>query len=299
MIPVHASRPFQLSGTAPIERTLAQVRTPSTSIPASRGPLGLGVGVVERVPSRQERIATEQALAGARQFFMSLGVGPDEGNNDNIKIRFLDNYPNASYSRINGEEAINIGINPKTGVSYGMAADVIAHEYAHRVVRHILGQPGVGEAGAVNESLADTFAAAIDTRNWTIGEQAKPGGIRSMIDPGRPEDRIKFKDGRSISRPDSMDEFLELDRHTDKGGVHLNMGIPNKAAALIGEQLGREDMARIYMDAIRHEIPRGGGIRELATATAASAVNLFGSGSHEAQAVRDAWAAVGLQMPRT
>ena len=249
----------------------------------------------ERTPSAGERSAAESALQGAREFFSKLGVGADEGNDASLNIRYLNNYPNASYSRnASGEEAMNIGINPKTNTSYALAKDVIAHEYAHRIVRHILDQPGVGEAGVVNESLADTFAAAIDTRNWTIGEDAQPKGIRSMIDPGRVEDELHLTRDQVIRRPDSMDKYLKLSMNTDKGGVHINVGIPNKAAALIGESLGRDTMAKIYLEAIRSEMPQGGGIRDLAEATAASASQLFGESSRQHNAVLDAWSAVGV-----
>lgn len=258
------------------------------------GAINLGAPA-ERTPTAAERSAAEQALEGARAFFTKLGVGPDEGNDGTLPIRFLADYPNASYSRkSSGEEAMNIGINPKSNTSYAMAKDVIAHEYAHRIVRHILDQPGVGEAGVVNESLADTFAAAIDTRNWTIGEDAQPNGIRSMINPGRVEDELRLTRDKKIRRPENMDEYLKLSMNTDKGGVHINVGIPNKAAALIGESLGRDAMAQIYLEAIRNDMPRGGGILELAEATAGSAERLFGAHSKQHNAVLDAWSAVGV-----
>jgi len=73
-----------------------------------------------------------------------------------LPVEFLSNYPNASYahSEDGSQESFNIGLDRTSGKSYATATDVIAHEYAHRVVNHILGQQGEGEAGAVNESLA-------------------------------------------------------------------------------------------------------------------------------------------------
>ncbi len=258
------------------------------------GAINLGAPA-ERTPTAAERASAEQALQGARDFFTQLGVGPDEGNDAKLPIRYLADYPNASYMRkSSGEEAMNIGINPKTNTSYAMAKDVIAHEYAHRIVRRILDQPGVGEAGVVNESLADTFAAAIDSRNWTIGEDAQPNGIRSMIHPGRVEDELRLTPEKKIRRPESMDEYLKLSMNTDKGGVHINVGIPNKAAALIGESLGRDTMAKIYLEAIRNDMPQGGGILDLAEATAGSAERIYGANSPQHNAVLDAWNAVGV-----
>ena len=57
---------------------------------------------------------------------------------------------------------------------------------------------------------------------------------------------------------------------------------------------GRDTMAKIYLDAIRNEMPQGGGIRDLAEATAASASQLFGEASRQHNAVLDAWSAVGV-----
>ena len=47
-------------------------------------------------------------------------------------------------------------------------------------------------------------------------------------------------------QPAHMDEYVELDLEYDNGGVHTNSGIPNRAAYLVAEDLGREKTAQIY-----------------------------------------------------
>lgn len=201
-------------------------------------------------------------------------------------------YPNASYSRGGGSEVMKIGNDAESGRSYAFSKDVIAHEYAHRIVRHILNMEMLGESGAVNESLADTFAAAVDASNWTIGEDSHPGGIRDMARPDRPEDTIRLSGGRRITMPATMEDYV--DTTIDRGGVHINVGIPNKAAAYIGQRLGREAMAQIYLGAIRNHMSRDGGIADLASATVESSRDVFGAGSRQVQTVIDAWRAVGI-----
>ena len=105
-----------------------------------------------RQPLPGERQAYETNIRRVQDFWGKLGVGPDEGNGRELPVEFLSNYPNASYahSEDGSQESFNIGLDRTSGKSYATATDVIAHEYAHRVVNHILGQQGEGEAGAVN-----------------------------------------------------------------------------------------------------------------------------------------------------
>ena len=48
--------------------------------------------------------------------------------------------------------------------------DILAHEFTHAVVHNEIGLPYQNEQGALDESLADTFGAFVDSANWTIGE---------------------------------------------------------------------------------------------------------------------------------
>lgn len=241
--------------------------------------------------SRAEMGKAVDTIARTRNFFSRYGIDETMGNGA-IAVQFDPRYSNAAYVHGNrGGELIKVGNDAMTGRSYANADDVIAHEYTHRVVNNILGLRSVGESGAVNESLADTFAAAIDTDDWTIGEDVVPGGMRSMADPGRPQDAIETQFG-TTPLPAHVDDYIHT--RDDKGGVHLNAGIPNKAAYLIGSQLGREKMADIYMMGIANHMTPRSGIADTARATLLAATELYGSDSHEPIAVRDAWNAVGI-----
>ncbi|MBC7643504.1 MAG: M4 family metallopeptidase [Thermoleophilia bacterium] len=159
-------------------------------------------------------------------------------------------------------------------------------------MNHILGQKGTGEAGAVNESLADTFAAAVDQKNWKIGEDIRPGGIRTM--DTKETKSFELPDAGAVTVPINMADYV--DTHYDKGGVHINVGIPNKAASLIGDKIGRDNMAALYLDAVRKFMPQSGngGIADLAKATMLASKERFGDSSKESQAVVDAWTSVGV-----
>ena len=129
--------------------------------------------------------------------------------------------------------------------------DVVAHEFAHLVDHNHHNLEYQGLSGALDESFADVFGALLDG-NWTIGEGTAIGVIRDLSDPpahGHP-DHVQARvsgDGQGLRDPSST---------TDKGWVHVNSGIPNKAAwlAIEGgehngitvEGIGRDKGARLY-----------------------------------------------------
>ena len=231
-------------------------------------------------------------LNGVQAFYTKLGVTAREGNGDELDIQFRPDFGNAAYMRDRHGEHLIIGTDPTTGNSFAGANDVLAHEYSHRVMDNMIRLGHKGESGVVNESLADVFAAAVDQEDWTIGEDVHSGGVRDMQFPDRRQDAQNVG-GRLMTLPAHMDDYLDLpeDKYNDYGGVHINMGIPNKAASIIGEALGRDTMAKIYIDAVRNYMPEGAGIADTARATLAAAKKL---GTREYNSVLDAWDAVGL-----
>jgi Zn-dependent metalloprotease len=76
--------------------------------------------------------------------------------------------------------------------------------------------------------------------------------------------------------------------------AHLGAGVGNKAAWRIGDALGRDTMARIYVAALeRRELHGGSTYADLAHAVRGAAVELYGSGSTEAHVVDQAWQQAG------
>jgi len=144
--------------------------------------------------------------------------------------------------------------------------DVVAHEITHAVTTNESNLIYQNESGALNESLSDIFGALIDATNWQIGED-----IYTPLVGG---DALRYLDTPAIAgqQPDHWDDFATpnasgsaLDQacnsaqNQDNGCVHINSGIPNKAAYLMavggthgGVTVnalggGRADMGAIFM----------------------------------------------------
>lgn len=244
------------------------------------------------------RIATEQRRAEAqlqdvREFYDRIGVRQDEGN-DEAPLTYDPDYQNAAY--IPAKDALRIGVDQATGTSYAGQGDVIAHEWGHRVVRHIVGDMVSDEDAAIDESLADTLASAYDG-NFTMGEGTGEL-VRDMLHPERLDHPRDVADLRKAEAEQASPLFVE--QESGYGRVHVAMdphvlaSIPNRAAALIGTKLGTDTMASIYLDAMRKHVRPGGQIEGLAIGTLQSAKDMFGTQSQEFQATRDAWDAVGV-----
>jgi Zn-dependent metalloprotease len=95
-----------------------------------------------------------------------------------------------------------------------------------------------------------------------------------------------------------MDSYVRTS--ADNGGVHINSGIPNRAFYLVAEALGGnawESPGRIWYETLTEgALPATATFSVFARATAASAVELFGSGSPEHDAVRQAWETVKVKL---
>ncbi len=186
---------------------------------------------------------------------------------------------------------------------------VIGHELTHGVTQYSAGLAYRNQAGAVNESLSDVFGALVEQyvkkqsvaeASWLIGEglftpKVEGSALRSMKAPGTAyDDDVLGKD----PQPDSMDSYVRTS--ADNGGVHINSGIPNRAFYLTAESLGGnawEAPGRIWYGALSGgSLPVTATFSVFARATAASAVELFGSGSAEHDAVRKAWETVKVKL---
>ncbi|NKB67525.1 MAG: hypothetical protein GKR89_10720 [Candidatus Latescibacteria bacterium] len=177
------------------------------------------------------------------------------------------------------------------------ALDVVAHELTHGIVAHTLGLEYRFQAGALNESLADIFAAMVDRDDWLLAEDvANPGvfpsgAARNMADPHNGGQRGDF-----FWQPAHMDEYVELDLSQDNGGVHINSGIPNRAAFLIAQALGREKTERIYYRVLAARyLNRRANFTDMRRAAALAAQDLFGDNGPEVQAVLAAFDEVGIE----
>jgi bacillolysin len=172
--------------------------------------------------------------------------------------------------------------------------DVAAHEMTHGVTQHSANLVYKDQSGALNESMSDVFAAALDSANWTIGEQVikdlttfPSGSLRSMSDPhnsGTP--------GSAAWQPATMAEFVSTTQ--DNGGVHINSGIPNGAFYLSAASIGRGKASHIWYRALTNYLTSSARFVDARIATESAAKDLFGNGSAELSAVSNAWDAVGV-----
>jgi Zn-dependent metalloprotease len=167
--------------------------------------------------------------------------------------------------------------------------DVGVHEMAHGVIEHTANLVYQFQPGALNESFADVFAA-LATGDFLIGEniirpERGKQALRDLKNPG----------GNHVlaPQPAHMSEYRNLSIEQDNGGVHINSGIPNRAAALIIEQIGNQKAGQIYYRALSQYLTRNSQFGDLRKAVEQATRDLYGDGT-ELQAVHQAFDAVGI-----
>lgn len=188
------------------------------------------------------------------------------------------------------------------------AIDVIGHELTHGVTEATAGLEYHDQPGALNESVSDVFGSLVKqyklgqnaaAADWLIGAgilgPALPGvALRSMKAPG-----TAFA---GDDQPANMSGYVHLPntRKGDYGGVHTNSGIPNYAFYLLATGLGSNVNAwdapgHIWYEMLRQLWPTAE-FKDAAKVSYQVAGAIFGAGSSEQKAVRDAWQAVGVSV---
>jgi thermolysin len=191
--------------------------------------------------------------------------------------------------------------------------DIIAHEWTHAVTEHTANLIYNGEAGAMNESISDVFAAFIDG-DWLQGEdnwvnKAEAPAGRNLADPtngGKYNPADPITSVINGHQPDHMN-----DKYTgtmDYGGVHINSGIMNKAAYLMATGgthrgikictgLGNDVLGRLYYHALCNHLVPTSNFSAMRNAILDSLLDLFSSDAKYATwkaSVTNAFAAVGI-----
>ena len=184
---------------------------------------------------------------------------------------------------------------------------VLAHELSHGVIQYASDLGPQDESGALAESWADVFASLVkqyhqnqdvSDATWLVGRHILGPGIkgqavRSLKEPGTAyDDPILGKDPQ-VSH---FRNFVNTDE--DRGGVHINSGIPNRAFYLVAKQLGGyawEDAGKIWYEAL-HRFHRETDFTSAANSTYQVAGELYGQGSDQQQAVLNAWEEVGVRV---
>ncbi|MEX0746952.1 MAG: M4 family metallopeptidase [Rhodothermales bacterium] len=169
--------------------------------------------------------------------------------------------------------------------------DVAAHEMTHGVIEASAGLVYEFQPGALNESFADVFGVLIDDDDLLVGEDVMLEGmgtaLRSVEQPDDPD--------VLAPQPAHMDQYEVLEAEEDHGGVHSNSGIPNRAAGLVIQALGRETTGQIYYRALTAYMSQRSQFGDARVALVQSAEEIYGAGSAEVTAVNEAFDAVGIE----
>ncbi|CAG8063461.1 unnamed protein product [Penicillium nalgiovense] len=254
----------------------------------------------------------------ANECYIGLGKSYDfyfnffQRNSIDDKGMKLDGYVHAGdlYNAFwNGEELV---FGDGDGVifdGFTDELDVIGHEFSHGVVEYISPLPYRFQSGALNESLADAFGImvkqwgedtpqTVDQSNWLIGEgiwgSAVHGrALRDMKNPGTAYADDKVGED---PQPAHWRDFKKLPYSNDKGGVHINSGIPNHAFFLAATKIGGyawEGAGPIWYRALSSGKLRTDGeakFKHFADLTMENA------GEH-VDKIREAWTLVGYPFP--
>jgi Zn-dependent metalloprotease len=183
------------------------------------------------------------------------------------------------------------------------ALDVVGHELTHGVVSFTSNLEYRNQSGALNEHFADVFGVLIRQRkagetalkaSWVIGADvlvAAPTrrGIRDMENPGTAF--VNDPDLGTDPQPAHMKKLFTGPR--DRGGVHINSGIPNRAFVLAAQALKGNawDVAgRIWYDTLL-QLSSKSEFQQCATLSVQIATS---HGAAAKKAVKDAWKKVGI-----
>ena len=146
-------------------------------------------------------------------------------------------------------------IGGNNGVTFGRGLDCLAHEYTHAVSGSIVNFNNDGESGSLNEAYSDIIAMAIDSKDYTMGEDF--GSIvRDISNPNKYKNPTS-KGGKYHYPTDTSiytEEWLKSKGYTkyedyDKNGSHTNMTIPTYAAYLMyknGAFKDKDEMAKVW-----------------------------------------------------
>jgi Zn-dependent metalloprotease len=165
----------------------------------------------------------------------------------------------------------------------------------------------------LNESISDVFGSLVkqwaatpkqtaDQADWLIGAEVftpdiNADALRSMKNPGKAYNNPTL--GRD-PQPDHMSKYVDMPDTDagDRGGVHINSGIPNKAFYLTSIGIGGyawQAPGQIWYAALQASTSTTD-FQEFADTTYLKAGQMYGSQGAEQQAVLSAWKEVGIRV---
>jgi bacillolysin len=169
---------------------------------------------------------------------------------------------------------------------FPQADDVVGHEMNHGVTNLESNLFYFMQSGAINESFSDLWGEFVDLTNglgndtpavrWQIGEdEPNYGTLRNMQDP------------TLFDNPDRMTSSLYWCATSDRGGVHTNSGVNNKAAYLMTDGgsfngytitgLGITKVAKIYYEVQTNLFSTASDYQDLYDGLQQACTNLIGT----------------------
>lgn len=230
----------------------------------------------------------------------------DRGLRMDSTVHYSENYDNAFW---NGDQMVYGDGDGRIFNRFTKAIDVIGHELTHGVTQYTARLEYQGQSGALNEHISDVFGSLVkqyslsqtaDTADWLIGQglftpSIHGEALRSMKAPGTAyDDPLIGRDPQPAHMKDYVNTF------EDNGGVHINSGIPNHAFYLAATAIGGnswEKTGRIWYVTL-FRLKSNSGFEEMAQHTFNVAGELFGAGKTEQNAVKKAWAGVGISIKK-
>jgi Zn-dependent metalloprotease len=166
--------------------------------------------------------------------------------------------------------------------------------------------PYSNQSGALLQSIADVFGSmvkqwanneTVDQADWLIGEKLfSPGfkgrALRDMANPGTAYDDPSL--GKD-AQPAHMKDYVKTD--DDNGGVHINVGIPNRAFVLAARAVGGrswEGVGKIWYIVATQKTAPDADFAKFAHETVSVAKELYPRDPTIAARVQKAWADVGV-----
>ncbi|MET0340798.1 MAG: M4 family metallopeptidase [Polyangiales bacterium] len=219
----------------------------------------------------------------------------DRGGDMHVLVHVGERLMNAYFVAAGGSASLRFG-DGIAGQIYDTAGclDIVAHELGHGVVATSVPLVYQGMPGALNESFADVFGTLVDDANWTLAERCVGSGsnsyLRSMEFPERRWQPAHMLDYRRMSN----------DLAGDYGGVHVNSGIPNRAAFLLATARGRPVLGKVWYQTLKSmHIEPNASFNHMALGTLGACEDLRAAGvlsRADCDAVAAAWSDVGVSV---
>lgn len=233
-----------------------------------------------------------------------LGRNSIDGNGGPLtsSVHYDMHYMNAMW---NGQQMLYGDGDGQMLRGFTAALDVIAHELTHGVTNATAALGHAGMSGALNEHFSDVFASLV--KQWSQGQTAAQGdwlignsvlgpafqgrALRDMANPGTAYDNpVYHKD----PQPGHMSGYVTLPDNVDRGGAHINSGIPNRAFVLAAQSIGGnawEVAGRIWYTVLTQKLRPDADFKTCALATLDVARR---SDASVAGKIARAWLATGV-----